>query len=102
MKKYDKLVRDRIPEIIEADGKKCTVEIVDDKKALEYLYIKLREETDELLEDKNIDEAADVMEVVFAIAEKYGYSEEELLEHRKNKKDKRGGFKNNIILKEVN
>ena len=101
MKKYDKLVRDRIPEIIESDGKKCTTEIVGDKKALEYLYIKLREETNELLEDKNIDEAADVMEVVFAIAEKYGYSEEELLERRENKRNKRGGFKKNIILKEV-
>ena len=101
MKKYDKLVRDRIPEIIESDGKKCTTEIVDDKKALEYLYTKLKEETNELLEDKNIDEAADVMEVVFAIAEKYGYSEDELLKHREDKKNKRGGFKKNIILKEV-
>ena len=77
---YDKLVRDRIPEIIEKDGKRCEVEIVDDGKALEYLYKKLQEEVDELLEDRNLEEIADVVEVLFAIAGKYGYSEEEVLE----------------------
>ena len=43
MKKYDKLVRDRIPEIIKADGKECIVEVVDNKKKYELLERKLRE-----------------------------------------------------------
>ena len=60
MKIYDKLVRDRIPEIIEASGKKCDIEVVSDDVALDYLYKKLGEEVNELLTDKNLDEIADV------------------------------------------
>lgn len=101
MKVYDKLVRDRIPEIIEASGKRCEVEIVSDEVALEYLYKKLGEEVNELLEDRNIDEVADVMEVLFAIAGKYGYSESDVLSKRCEKKNSRGGFDRNIVLKKV-
>ena len=101
MKVYDKLVRDRIPEIIEGSGKKCEVEVVSDEVALEYLYRKLNEEVNELLEDKNIDEIADVMEVLFAIASKYDYNENEVLEVRNSKKSSRGGFDYNIVLKKV-
>ena len=99
MKVYDKLVRDRIPEIIEASGNKCAVEVVSDEIALEYLYKKLGEEVNELLSDKNLDEIADVMEVLFAIGKKYGYSEDEVLSRRNEKKNSRGGFENNLILK---
>ena len=101
MKIYDKLVRDRIPEIIEASGSKCEVEIVSDEVALEYLYKKLGEEVSELLEDKNLDEICDVMEVLFAISKKYGYSEDEVLGRRNEKKDARGGFEDNLILKKT-
>ena len=87
MKIYDKLVRDRIPEIIEASGKKCDIEVVSDDVALEYLYKKLGEEVNELLTDKNLDEIADVMEVLFAIGKKYGYSEDEVLSRRNEKKN---------------
>lgn len=98
MKVYDKLVRDRIPEIIESSGNKCEIEVVSDEIALEYLYKKLSEEVSELLEDKNLDEIADVMEVLFAIGSKYGYSEEDVLNRRNEKRDSRGGFENNLIL----
>ena len=101
MKVYDKLIRDRIPEIIEASGSKCEVEVVSDKVALEYLYKKLGEEVEELLIDKNLDEIADVMEVIFAIGKKYGYSEDEDLGRRSEKKDSRGGFEDNLILKKT-
>ena len=101
MKVYDKLVRDRIPEIIEASGNKCEIEVVSDEVALEYLYKKLNEEVSELLEDKNLDEIADVIEVLFAIASKYGYSEKEVWDRRNEKKDARGGFNKNIILSKV-
>ncbi|TQO57864.1 nucleoside triphosphate pyrophosphohydrolase [Paraclostridium bifermentans] len=101
MKVYDKLVRDRIPEIIESSGNKCEIEVVSDEIALEYLYKKLSEEVSELLEDKNLDEIADVMEVLFAIGSKYGYSEENVLGRRNEKKDVRGGFEDNLILKKT-
>ena len=101
MKVYDKLVRDRIPEIIESSGNKCEVEVVSNEIALEYLYKKLNEEVSELLEDKNLDEIADVIEVLFAIGSKYGYSEEDVLNRRNEKKDARGGFEDNIVLKKT-
>lgn len=101
MKVYDKLVRDRIPEIIEASGSKCEIEVVNDEVALEYLYKKLNEEVEELLTDKNLDEIADVMEVLFAIGKKYGYSEDDVLDRRSEKKNTRGGFENNLVLKKT-
>jgi len=101
MKIYDKLVRDRIPEIIENSGNHCEIEVVNDEVALEYLYKKLQEEVDELVEDKNLEEIADVVEVLFAIAGKYGYSVEDILNRRNEKKTKSGGFDKNIILKKT-
>ena len=101
MKVYDKLVRDRIPEIIEASGNKCEMEVVSDEVALEYLYKKLNEEVGELLEDKNLDEIADCLEVLFAIGAKYGYSEDEVLGRRNEKKLERGGFDDNLILRKT-
>ena len=101
MKIYDKLVRDRIPEIIENSGNHCEVEVVSDEIALEYLYKKLNEEVGELLEDKNLEEIADVVEVLFAIGKKYGYSEEDILSKRCKKREKSGGFEDNIILKKT-
>ena len=102
MKKYNKLVRDLIPEIIKADGKVCEYEIVEKEKHYELLEEKLKEETNEFLEDKNLEELADVMEVLFALAENLGYSENELLNKRAEKRIKRGGFKAGTVLKCVN
>lgn len=101
MKEFDKLVRDNIPKIIEDSGNHCEVEIVDDNTALEYLYKKLQEEVDELLSDKNLEEIADVIEVLFAIGKKYGYDENDILNKRVEKKSKSGGFEKNIILKKT-
>lgn len=101
MKIYDKLVRDRIPEIIKNSGNHCEVEVVSDEVALEYLYKKLQEEVDELVEDKNLEEIADVVEVLFSIGKKYGYSEEDILNRRSEKRVKSGGFEDNIVLKKT-
>ncbi len=101
MKKYNKLVRDLIPQIIEADGKQCEYEIATKEQHQELLEEKLKEEVNEYLEDKNLEELADVMEVLFALAENLGYSEEDLMEKRKEKGEERGGFKVGIVLKEV-
>lgn len=101
MKKYDKLVRDNIPKIIEDSNKTYIIEVVTGKEKEEYLEEKLKEEVNEYLEDKNLEELADVMEVLFALADNLGYKEEDLLNKREEKKLKRGGFKKGIILKEV-
>lgn len=96
---YDKLVRDLIPEIIEASGKTATIEIVNNQVAFDYLLKKLDEEVSEFKTDKNLEELADVMEVLFGLAHKLGYSEQDLMNKRQEKKDSRGGFEKNIILK---
>ncbi len=101
MKKYNKLVRDLIPKIIEADGKQCEYEIATKEQHQELLEEKLKEEVNEYLEDKNLEELADVMEVLFALAENLGYSEEDLIKKRKEKTKERGGFKVGIVLKGV-
>ena len=101
MKKYNKLVRDKIPEIIRVDGKECEVKIAKGKEKYEFLEKKLMEEVNEFLEDKNLEELADVMEVLFALANELGYSEEDLIRKREEKKSERGGFKDGIVLREV-
>lgn len=101
MKEYNKLVRDKIPEIIRADGKECEVRIAEGKEKCELLEKKLMEEVNEFLEDKNLEELADVMEVLFGLAREIGYSEEELIRKREDKRSERGGVKEGIVLKQV-
>lgn len=101
MKKYDKLVRDKIPAIIEADGKICEVEIAPKDNRTKLLEAKLMEEVNEYLEDKNLEELADVMEVLFGLVHNLGYSEEDLIKKREEKLEERGGFKEGIVLKNV-
>ncbi|MDB2089200.1 nucleoside triphosphate pyrophosphohydrolase [Clostridium paraputrificum] len=101
MKEYNKLVRDKIPEIIRADGKECEVRIVKGKEKYEFLEKKLMEEVNEFLEDKNLEELADVMEVLFGLAREMGYSEEDLIRKREEKKRECGGFEEGIVLVKV-
>ncbi len=101
MKTYNKIVRDKIPEIIDSAGKKFDIHIVNDKKAISYLDIKLDEEVKEFHEDNNLEELADIMEILFSLAKKMGYSEEDLLSKRLQKKESNGGFDANIILTKV-
>lgn len=101
MIEYDKLIRDRIPEIIESAGKKCIVEVMDDNTYIEYLDRKLGEELAEYQADKSLEELADLLEVMYAVAEARGYSIEELERVRKAKAEKRGGFKKKLCLKGV-
>ncbi|GAA0126501.1 nucleoside triphosphate pyrophosphohydrolase [Clostridium sp. CTA-19] len=101
MKKYDKLVRDLIPEVIKKDGKECDVYICEKAEFTKRLEDKLQEEVNEYLEEKNLEELADVMEVLFGLAENLGYSEKELLKKREEKLKDRGGFKKGIVLQGV-
>ncbi|WP_238916807.1 nucleoside triphosphate pyrophosphohydrolase [Clostridium sp. YIM B02555] len=101
MKTYNKLVRDKIPEIIKADGRACDTVIVAGDEKYELLEAKLQEEVNEFLEDKNLEELADIMEVLFGLADSLGYSEEDLLNARDKKREERGGFKEGIVLNSV-
>lgn len=101
IKLYNKLVRDNIPTIIEASGKECEFEQLSDERVMEFLYVKLYEEADELVRDKNLEEIADVIEVALTIASKYGYTLKDVFEAVDNKRKEKGGFENNILLKKV-
>ena len=96
--KYNKLVRDRIPEIIEASGKSCVTEMLSDEDYLKMLDAKLDEELAEYHKDQNIEELADLLEVIYAAACARGYSLEQLEQIRTEKADKRGGFQEKILL----
>ena len=98
---YNKLVRDKIPEIIEASGKTCSTEVLSDGEYLKMLDAKLDEELAEYHKDQNIEELADLIEVIYAAAKARGYTLEELERVRADKATKRGGFGKKILLKEV-
>ena len=98
---YHKLVRDRIPEIIEADGKVCICETLSDEDYIYLLDQNLNEELAEYQESKSLEELADLLEVMQAVAKARGWTLEELERVRANKAAKRGGFEKKILLKEV-
>lgn len=98
---YNKLVRDRIPEIIESSGKTCTVEILSDEDYLRMVDAKLDEELAEYHKDQNIEELADLLEVIYAATKARGYSIEQLDAVRVEKAAKRGAFDKKILLKSV-
>ena len=100
-KKYSKLVRDRIPDIIKFSGKSCITEILSDEDYLRMVDAKLDEELAEYHKDQNIEELADLMEVIYAAAIARGYTLEQLERVRADKAAKRGGFAKKILLKEV-
>ncbi len=98
---YNKLVRDRIPEIIESDGKICTTEILPDDCYRQMLDAKLDEELAEYQESKSLEELADLLEVMRAVVKARGWTWEQLEQVRQEKAAKRGGFEKKIFLKEV-
>ncbi|MCR4578068.1 MAG: nucleoside triphosphate pyrophosphohydrolase [Clostridiales bacterium] len=98
---YNKLVRDRIPEIIEASGRTCATRILPEGEYLLMLEAKLDEELAEFHKDRTLEELADLMEVIRAIAVARGCPPEELERIRAGKADARGGFADRIFLEEV-
>lgn len=99
MSVYNKLVRDKIPEII---GNRAKVRVLTDEEYLPALDKKLIEECNEYQKDKSIEELADIVEVVYAIARARGYSLNDLEVMRKLKVDTRGGFDEHYFLESVN
>ena len=101
IKEFDKLVRDRIPEIIEASGKRCVCSTLSDEEYLAKLDEKLNEELAEYQESKSMEELADLLEVIRAVAVARGSSMEELEVIRRDNAAKHGGFEKKILLTEV-
>lgn len=101
MKRYDKLVRDKIPEIIIADGKRCKSRILSDSEMQEYLLAKLSEEVGELQSKPCAEEIADVIEVLMALSTQLGSSMSEVENIRRMKHAARGGFDKRILLEFV-
>jgi len=99
---YPKLVRDKIPTIIERDGKIATTHIAEKTEYVEYLLSKLIEEATELRDADNPDhqkeEIPDVREVLSAIQLALGFPEDKLVEIQTSKFTERGGFSGRIIL----
>jgi predicted house-cleaning noncanonical NTP pyrophosphatase (MazG superfamily) len=102
MKKvYEKLVRDKIPEIINKGGNKCVIATLSDEEYCKKLEEKLFEEVNEFKSDKTVEELADILEVVYALAKNMGVSKTELEDLRLKKANSRGGFEEKILLKWV-
>lgn len=98
---HNKLVRYKIPDIIKFSGKQAVTHVLTDEEYLAELDRKLSEECAEYQADKSLEEMADVLEVLYAIAAAHGYSVEELERVRAEKAEKRGGFADKIFLEEV-
>lgn len=99
--KYDKLVRDNIPEYIRAKGGVPVSHIADDKEYWEKLKEKLGEELAEFIKDESKEEFADLLEVMDAVADFKHFNREEIAEIRAKKVQERGAFKKKIILDEA-
>ncbi len=99
---YNKLVRDKIPEIIEATGEKACTKVLTDEEYFTVLFEKANEELYEVKTAENLNETkaelADLLEVVRAMAEHKGFSLDEIIEEADKKADKRGKFENKIFL----
>lgn len=95
---YCKLVRDNIPEIIEKSGKRALVDTLSDEEYEIFLERKLDEEVNEYHDSKNVEELADILEVVIALAKTKGYDFSKLVDLQVQKAAKRGGFEKKILL----
>jgi predicted house-cleaning noncanonical NTP pyrophosphatase (MazG superfamily) len=101
IKIYNKLIRDKIPEIIAKSGKKAIVEKVDGEEYFRLLNEKLGEELNEYMETYDIEELADLVEIIYAILDYQNVTVEEFENIRKKKAQQRGAFKERLVLLKV-
>lgn len=100
-KRYDKLIRDRIPEIIRVSGRQCVCRVMEQQEYLERLDQKLPEELNEYLESGSLEELADLTEVIHAVVRARGYTLTQLEQARADKARDRGGFEKRLLLEAV-
>ena len=96
MEKYTKLVRDKIPEILDEKGIPYEKKIATNEELKDWLVLKLEEGTNEFKEAKNVEELADILEVIKALQNLPEFSDVEAVRHKKA--EQRGGFEQGIIL----
>jgi predicted house-cleaning noncanonical NTP pyrophosphatase (MazG superfamily) len=95
---HNKAIRDKIPEIIEKSGHSSNVKTLSDEEFLIEIEKKLSEEVSEYQNDKNPEELADILEVIYRIAKLRGISQEALEKIRIKKSEERGSFEKNLFL----
>ena len=95
---YNKLVRDKIPELIRSQGETPNTRILEQAEFTACLEAKLDEEVQEFHRDRNLEELADILEVVCALAEDLGHTRQELEAVYDRKHEARGGFRDRIFL----
>lgn len=95
---FNKIVRDKIPEIIKSNGDIPITRVLSNEEFLRELDKKLDKEVKEYQESKEIEELADILEVIYAISESKGYSREEFFDIYQRKHNERGGFSKKIFL----
>lgn len=98
---HDKLVRDRIPEIIRSHGEIPLISTADPTEYKSRLHQKLLEEVQEYLESESSEELADILEVIHSLTALQGVPREQLQHLQNKKRDERGGFEKRIVLKET-
>lgn len=100
--KYNKLVRDKIPEIIESNNEEVIYRYLSDSEFKEYLKLKLSEELNEILSSKNnietLEEVADLLEVIKFYLKVHNYTLEDALNMCEIKNEKKGSFNKKILL----
>lgn len=101
MKKYNKLVRDNIPQIIEKSGKTCKTRVLSDEEYIAALNAKLCEELDEYLQAGEVVELVDLVEVALALAYAKGVTQECFDAIRLGKAEKNGAFTQKLFLEWV-
>lgn len=100
-KEYNKLVRDRIPEIVGQSGNECEYVILSDAEYRQALRQKLVEEAGEVAEAQGEDlvaELADLYEVIDALMASYGIAGDRVLQEQVKRREARGGFSQKIML----
>ncbi|MGG4147256.1 nucleoside triphosphate pyrophosphohydrolase [Paenibacillus algorifonticola] len=105
MKTYNKLVRDKIPQIIQASGKHCSFRVLNEAEYEKALKEKIQEELNEFLEagdqQEQLEELADLLEVIYSFAHSKGVGREDMERIRERKKEERGGFYERLWLMNV-
>lgn len=98
---YNKLVRDKIPDVIKSKGDECVCKTINGRDYFNSLNEKLKEEVNEYLESKSVEELADIIEVIYAILNFQGLLISDLETLRINKLNKRGAFNERVFLEKV-
>jgi predicted house-cleaning noncanonical NTP pyrophosphatase (MazG superfamily) len=99
--KYNKLVRDKIPEIIKKDNQNPVTHVATDKEYFKKLKEKLKEETDEFIKEDTKEEFVDILEVIHAISDFKKFNKQEINNLREEKAKERGRFKDKVILEKI-